>query len=146
MAILRDKAAAEDACQQALYKAWNQPPILEDRSNLQAWMHRVVINECLAVMRRRAVERRALAVRGANRREEQAPDEAMSLREAVLGAVAQLEEPTRTIVVMRIIEERSGKDVMGFLGCSASEVSRRLHDGMEQLRPMLADWHGAKGM
>lgn len=52
----------------------------------------------------------------------------------------QLPEPSRLVVTLRIMEEMSGRQVQDLVGCSAAEVSRRLHSGMDELRKLLADW------
>ena len=58
--VLRDGAAAEDVCQQALLKAWERRESLRDAAALRAWLARVVVTESLYARRRRAVERRVL--------------------------------------------------------------------------------------
>ena len=58
--VLRDAHVAEDVCQQAMMKAWTNRDRLRDPSLLRAWLARTVVNESLALLRRRRVERRAL--------------------------------------------------------------------------------------
>ena len=134
--ILRDRQAAEDVCQQALAKAWERRDELHDDRRLQSWITRVVVNESLQLLRRRARERRSLeqihAVAAPS-----PPGRDMELRETVLAGLAKLPELTRTVVVLRIMQGLSGNEVKQMLDCSASEVSRRLHHGMEKLRDML---------
>ena len=61
----------------------------------------------------------------------------VELRESVLAGLAQVDERVRTVVVMRMMEGLSGNEVAEILGCSAAEVSRRLHEGMDRLRELL---------
>lgn len=51
--ILRDQAAAADACQQALCRAWACRAQLRDPGALGAWIHRAVTNECYGLLRKR---------------------------------------------------------------------------------------------
>ena len=63
-------------------------------------------------------------------------------RDLVLSALAQLPEPIRGVVTLRMMQEMSGNEVSELLGCSALDVSRRLHEGLDQLRRFLADGQG----
>ena len=139
--ILRNAAAAEDACQHALLRAWEQRDAIETSPPaLKGWLARTVINRSLQVVRRSKVERRAVAVRAEALPESVSPLEGNAdRREAVMAAVGKLPDMSRAVVVMRMLEGMSGGEVKDLLGCSASEVSRQLHRGLEQLRGMLAD-------
>ena len=139
--VLRDAHGAEEACQQAMLKAWDQRGRIEP-GKLRAWLARVVVNESLYVARRRKVER-SWADAQAPRHAEPggpAPLEAMATREAVTLAMDRLPETARTVVALRVMQGLSGNEVKELLGCSAAEVSRQLHAGMEQLRGLLAEF------
>jgi len=141
--ILRDAHAAEDACQQALCKAMPKSQELRSDELLRPWLTRVVVTESLMARRRRQLEQRTLA--GQVLRSPNHADGAdWSLREAVLEAVDTLTEPTRAIVVMRLLDGMSGGEVGDVLGYSDAYVSRQLHGGMALLRVALQDWK-AKG-
>jgi RNA polymerase sigma-70 factor (ECF subfamily) len=136
--ILRDVDAAEDACQQAFLKAWQHQGTLQSRESLRAWLAQTVVNESLGVYRRRQTEKRILRQQAQTAtavvQEVVDPGEQ---REEVLSHVSQLPEPIRTVVVLRLLEGLSGNEVKELLGCSAAEVSRRLHEGLDLLREKL---------
>ena len=50
--ILRDRAAAEDATQQALLGIWRDLPALRDPSRFEAWSYRLLVNACYSEARR----------------------------------------------------------------------------------------------
>jgi len=52
-AILRDQADASDATQETLLTAWVQLPRLRNPASFDAWLHRTLINECRARLRKR---------------------------------------------------------------------------------------------
>ena len=139
--VLRDAAAAEDVCQQAMLKAWERRSEVRQADAMRGWIARIVLNESLLVHRRREIERRALACHANGSRSEKghAPEH-LAIRESVLAAMEQLPETTRLVVAMRLMQGLSGNEVKDLLGCSAAEVSRQLHRGMEILRQSLADW------
>ncbi|MEX0654589.1 MAG: sigma-70 family RNA polymerase sigma factor [Phycisphaeraceae bacterium] len=132
--ILRDAAAAEDACQQALLRAWQQEEAIRDVDRIRAWLTRVVVNESLQVLRKRKREREVLADQRVQDNHSGDPGAGLAVRETVRLALDELPEPTRTVVVLRLINGFTGNEVKAMLKCSASEVSRRLHAGMDQLR------------
>ena len=55
-ALLRDHADREDAVQSAIEKAWRKLGTLREESRLQAWLVRILINECYAILRRQTRE------------------------------------------------------------------------------------------
>ena len=55
-------------------------------------------------------------------------------------AMDRLPETARMVVALRVMHGLSGNEVKDLLGCSAGEVSRQLHRGMEQLRGLLAEF------
>jgi RNA polymerase sigma factor (sigma-70 family) len=142
MGILRDAPAAEDACQQALAKAWERRAELRDAAVLRSWLARVVLTESLQMRRRGKIERRVL-VEQAWRPQKQPASADHDLRESILAAMEQLPEQVRLVVALRVMQDVPGNDVKDLLGCSASEVSKQLHRGLEMLKGLLADWKQA---
>ena len=51
--ILRDPELARDAVQEACIRAWRDLPGLRDPDRLDAWLHRLIVNACLDLVRRR---------------------------------------------------------------------------------------------
>ncbi len=143
--ILRNTEASEDVCQQTFLKAWSQRGQIREKTMLKSWLTRVVLNESFQVLRKKKLEKRILnenmKLQPLGNKEEKNFD----MREAVLEALEKLPEPTRTVVTLRVMNGVSGNEVRELLNCSASEVSRRLHDGMEQLRRLLSEWKTKDG-
>ena len=51
--ILRDAELARDAVQETLIRAWRDLPGLRDPDRFDAWLHRLTVNACLDLARRR---------------------------------------------------------------------------------------------
>lgn len=138
--VLRDAQLAEDVCQQALLRAWEERDRIQPGPTLKSWLARTVVNNSLQLVRRGKVERRVMGNQAYVRPGAEGPaGEQEEAREAVLAALNRLPEPTRLVVALRVLEGMAGNDVKELLGCSAAEVSRQLHRGLEQLRGMMAD-------
>ena len=58
--ILRDSELARDAVQETLIRAWRDLPGLRDPYRFDAWLHRLLVNACLDLVRRR--KRRVIEV------------------------------------------------------------------------------------
>lgn len=140
--IVGDAASAEDVCQQVYLKALNARDRIQDPALLAGWLTRVVINESLDVLRVRKRQRKAYEARGEVGWAGPSPasdQESVELREHVASLLERLDEPVRTVVVMRTMQGMSGNEVKRTLGCSAALVSRRLHQGLDQLRKWMAE-------
>ena len=127
-------------------KVWEHQEQLRSRDALRAWLTQTVIRECLSVCRRRRTEGRALErqsrVEPAWEKDDSGRGEH---REKVLASVAELDEPVRTVVILRLLEGMSGSEVKEVMQCSAAKVSRQLHEGMEILRRKLRDYQETAG-
>ncbi len=132
--ILRDAHAAEDVCQQAMLRGWSNRHRLRDSGTLKAWLARTVINDSLAQLRRGKIEQRVLSERAKNERVAEPADAGLAMREHVLARLGELDETVQAVVALRVMEGLSGNEVKELLGCSAAQVSRLLHEGLEQLR------------
>jgi RNA polymerase sigma-70 factor, ECF subfamily len=141
--VLRDASAAEDMCQQAFLKAWKHREMIRDRQMLRHWLARVVINESLQMLRRSRLERDALHRRPIYGMAD--VQDGPALRESVVRAMGELPEAERVVVALRVMEGMSGNEVKALLGCSAAQVSKQLHSGMQRLRLLLEDWREEAG-
>jgi RNA polymerase sigma factor (sigma-70 family) len=136
--ILKNAAAAEDVVQQALLKAWERRGEIEQPTLLKQWLVRSVVNGSLEHLRRRKTEARVLKLRVVAADHETTPSaDRIELREQLLDALSDLPEMSRSVVALRVLEGMSGNEVKDLLGCSAAEVSRQLHRGLEQLRGVM---------
>ena len=55
--LLPCQADCEDAVQEALFKAWARLDSLRDTGRFEAWLMRILINECKMLLRRRRAHR-----------------------------------------------------------------------------------------
>ena len=132
--ILRDPELARDAVQEALIRAWRDLPGLRDPARFDAWLHRLTVNACLDLARRR--RRRVIEV-------ELDPIDgpavsdvsgALADREVVDAAMRRLDERGRAIVVLHYFLGMPLTDVAVTLGIPIGTVKSRLHRALGEMR------------
>lgn len=131
--ILRDRAEAEDATQEAIARAWASWRTLLDKSRFDAWFDRILVNVCRNRMRHVRVLH---VVSLDNAFEVPAADTHGSMlnRLAIEPAFERLTPEQRILVVLRYWRDLSVADIAERLGIPAGTVKSRLHYALESLR------------
>ncbi|MCK6447444.1 MAG: sigma-70 family RNA polymerase sigma factor [Planctomycetes bacterium] len=146
--LVRDPHAADDLVQEAWVAALERPP--EPGTPVQRWFAAVMRNfardRWRANVRRRATERESA-------RPERSRDEALERLDAhalLVDAVRALDEPYRTTLVLRYLDELSPAEVAARTGVPLRTVHTRTTRALEKLRERLdrsagdrAKWLGA---
>jgi len=132
--ILRDPELARDAVQEALIRAWRDLPGLRDPERFDAWLHRLTVNACLDLVRRR--RRRVVEVELDSIDMPTVIDHAGMLadREIVDAAMRRLDEHGRAIVVLHYFLGMPLTDVAATLGIPIGTVKSRLHRALGEMR------------
>ena len=152
--ILRNRQEAEDAMQETLLAVWKGIEKFEGGSSLYTWIHRILINNCLARLRsaRGAKEiglsslaEESIAGERALRDNRVQPgptlEKLIAMRHTIEKALQQIPEEFRIVLLLRDVEELSSKEAAEVIGISDSLVRQRLHRARtvmaEILRPEL---------
>ncbi|UCG53040.1 MAG: sigma-70 family RNA polymerase sigma factor [Candidatus Latescibacterota bacterium] len=138
---------AEDVTQEVLIRLWQNWTKL-DRRRLPAWLSRVTRNACVD----RARQRRAYSLRvvagglGGEMSDgvsvEPSPEaqaETKELREHIRRALTKIEEPYRSIMILREIQEMKYEEIAGALDLPLNTVKSYLHRGRRMLRDQLKE-------
>ena len=132
--ILRDRELARDAVQDTLVRAWRDLPGLRDPDRFDAWLHRLTVNACLDLTRRR--RRRVTEVEIDPIREFGIADETdvLALRDQLDRAMARLEPEQRAVVVLRYWMDLPLPEAAATLGIPLGTAKSRLHRAIAAMR------------
>ncbi|HKJ16558.1 MAG TPA: sigma-70 family RNA polymerase sigma factor [Xanthomonadales bacterium] len=136
--MLRDHAEAEDVCQESFVKLWHHQDRI-DQEKAKPWLMRVIRNGCLDRIRRRKPEGDLQGQAEAS--DAPGPMEDLEQRDTgrrLKAAIEALNEPYRSLVVLRDVQQHSYAEVAGTLDLSMSQVKVYLHRARKQLREELA--------
>jgi RNA polymerase sigma-70 factor (ECF subfamily) len=137
--ILRDPELARDAVQDGLIRAWRDLPGLREPDKFDAWLHRLIVNACLDLARRR--RRRVIEVELTEINSPLLQDHShdSEARELVDGVLRRLDERERAIVVLHYYLGLPLADVSAALGIPIGTVKSRLHRALGLMRVAIAD-------
>jgi RNA polymerase sigma-70 factor, ECF subfamily len=135
--ILRDTELAEDATQEALVRAWRDLPSLRDAERFDAWLHRLTVNACADVGRRRKRWRAEIAVL---RSEPAEADRASELaeRDELERGLRRVTEAQRTVLVLTFYVGLSPTELADALDIPVGTAKSRLHYAIAALKAALA--------
>ena len=153
-ASLGDADRAGDVVQDAFVRAWERLGDLTEPARFGAWFCGIVRNLATDVRRRLRLAPRSetdvLAMSGSNGEtpgviveDRLAPDplDELDRREQqrlVGAAMDELDETTRTVLVLRYYDDQSSREIGELLGLSPAAVDMRLSRARQQLRQKLA--------
>ncbi len=147
--LLSNREEAEDVTQEVLLRLWrHQAGVEEER--LGSWLLRVTRNACYDLLRRRRSEATTNAM--ATSLDDEAtrelasaePDplsraEAADFRRRLLGALGELGEPYKSIVILREVQGLAHREIGEALGIPEVTVRVHLHRGRKKLRERLRE-------
>jgi RNA polymerase sigma factor (sigma-70 family) len=126
--LVGDRAAAEDAVQDAFLSLWHQPPLLRDKTAARSYVLRTIASKAQGKARRDA-RRRALEPVSPESREQ---DWTVDLD--LQAALSRLPPRQRACALLRLLFDFSERDTAEVLGISVGTVKSQTHRAVTQLR------------
>ena len=137
---LGSPADADDIAQEVFVKLWKHWPSVDPDRRL-AWLLRVTHNAVIDFVRRRQTKLAVIdesadaeASPGSTTTDAGAERDAATLNRDLMTAIQQLDDPFRSILVLRDIQGVSYSDIEASLEMSASQVKVYLHRARRKLR------------
>jgi RNA polymerase sigma-70 factor (ECF subfamily) len=128
--MLNDRAAAEDAVQEAAIKAWRKLPTLRDRSAIEPWFLSIVANQCRSVRRGRWW---SVLKFPELRQDSPAPDQAASSLD-LDRALDRLSAEERLPLLLHFYMDMTFDQVGLVVGISMTAARSRIYRALDRLR------------
>ena len=137
--ILRDPELARDAVQEALIRAWRDLPGLRDPDRFDAWLHRLIVNACLDLVRHR--KRRVIEVELSPLDMPTAVDAAASIadRQLLDTALGRLDPGHRAVVALHYLLGMPLPEVAASLRIPLGTAKSRLHYALGAMRTTVTE-------
>ena len=138
--ITRNPEDARDAVQDALVGLYRRWDALPSGDEFEAYVHRTVVNACLAVLRRRPrwlPVARPEQLRAAPVGEDFA--DRVGTSSVVWQLCGELRPAQRAAVVLRFWSDASYAEIAGALGCTETTARSHVHRAIAALRSRLAE-------
>lgn len=143
LAITRTDWDARDACQEAWIAAWRELPRLRDAARFDAWLDRIVVNECRMLLRRRKARVREIRMEEgpdpASEPSTPSPEGRLADADLVRAAFARLSVDQRIVLALHHGDGRPVAEVAHLLGVPAGTVMWRLFNARRALEKALAE-------
>ncbi len=149
LSIVGDQAEANEIIQETFIAALRSLASYEEKKSFKAWLYTIALNLSRSHLRKRkTIERLKNTLTSLFRIETQKqtlPEESaiQNDRQAeVWKALNKLDEPFRTVVVLRYFHELSVAEISEILSVNEGTIHSRLHKARERLRNSLHALHG----
>jgi RNA polymerase sigma-70 factor (ECF subfamily) len=147
MVLSRDRTEAEDLVQETCVRAIQAIESLRPVSNVKSWLFTILRNIWLNRLRRRRTAPKMVELDGDEGTAQTAIEPSKDPhalyvskveRALVRGAILQLSDEFREIIVLREYGDLSYQEIAGILGCPAGTVMSRLGRARSKLRSVLS--------
>jgi RNA polymerase sigma factor (sigma-70 family) len=145
--ILGDPTDAQDAVHDAFERAWLAGPMWRDVSRFDAWVGRIVVNECRDRLRRRH-RRPVTDISDRLNDTLAAPDELRSAidRDEIARAFAVLNPDQQIAIALRFYADLTVEQIAERVSAPAGTVKSRLHHALAAMNAELARTARAGGL
>lgn len=133
--ILQNDSLADDAVQESYIRVYRFRRTIDDTKSLDAWLNRIVINECYRLLERKKRE---------------FPTEHFQIQSGDVDykdlweAVANLDEIHRTPIILKYVEGYTIQEISRMLAVNENTIKTRLATGRRYLRRFLE--HNEEGI
>lgn len=130
--LLQDPDEAEDAVQEAAFKAWRRLGNLHEGSSLRPWFLGIVANQCRSVKRSRW-----WSVTRAEPPEHEAPETDLAASIDLRRALRRIGYDDRLVLVLRYYLDMPFEEIATTLGISPKAARTRVERAIHRLKPIM---------
>jgi RNA polymerase sigma-70 factor (ECF subfamily) len=136
--MIRDKEGAMDAVQNALLRAWRDLPTLRDPDRFDAWLHRLLVNACIDVIRRDRRHRLELVITDTSPMPVvNDATSAIADRDELERGFRHLDPEERAVIVLHHYLDLPLPEVAATLRIPLGTAKSRLYRGLKEMRAAL---------
>ena len=152
--MVNDEEESADLTQEVFLKVFRNIKNYEHTYSFYTWLYRITVNCCIDYMRKRKRQIQGISLSQGHYddssemgKDQDIPDEKFSpdhrmvkleLNQILNGAIAQLSEKLRSIIILKEIEGFSYDEIAVILNCSRGTVKSRLFRARERLKQILS--------
>ena len=137
IALLRDRAAAEDCAQETFERAYRNWRTWRPDAPVEAWLHRIAINVAISDRRHQRLRQAGEMIRRLGR-PTPGPDASMlAERSDLIQAIKKLPTKQAAALVLRHYHGYSNREIAAALGVPEQTVASRLAAARKQLQAVL---------
>ncbi|MGI9610889.1 MAG: RNA polymerase sigma factor [Acidimicrobiia bacterium] len=144
LSVVRDASLAEDVAQDTLVKAWLALPTFRGESSLKSWVLRIARNTAISTIRsNRMIVMDPFTMPEEEPRADGSVERKVENREAMqdfVVALGELDDLSRSVVVLREIEGLPYDEIADVLDVPLSTVKTRLMRARKRLGSALEEW------
>jgi len=141
-AMLGDRAAAEDCCQDAFERAYKKWALWQPIAPAEAWVHRIAINAAVSYRRKMKLREVGEVIRRMGRPEGPPDPQDQVERRDLAEALAKLPPKQAAAIVLRHYHGYTNRAIAQALGIPERTVASRLAIAKQRLRGMLSQSYG----
>lgn len=141
-AMLGDRAAAEDCCQDAFERAFKKWPAWKPIAPAEAWVHRIAINAAVSYRRKMKLREVGEVIRRMGRPEGPPDPQDQIERRDLAEALSKLPPKQAAAIVLRHYHGYTNRAIAQALGIPERTVASRLAIAKQRLRGMLSQTYG----
>lgn len=144
--LLGDPQEAEDAVQDALYKAWRALPHFRGEAKFSTWLYRIVWRVSTDRLRRPASLPLDAELKDVS--EDYDPEsqwEGIEAQREVERALSRLSAPYRAVLTLYYVEDLPVREIAAILQLPVGTVKTHLHRARQALKRALAAQEGGEG-
>lgn len=141
--ILGNEHDALDATQDALIKIYRSFHTYKHKAKFSTWAQRIVTNVCIDKCRQRkenlSIDEHDFILNDQSKNEVEEEMNRKLMSEDIKGAIKQLPEKHRSVVILRYIQELSYKEIADVVDLPINTVKSHLFRARQQLQELLQD-------
>jgi RNA polymerase sigma-70 factor (ECF subfamily) len=137
IAMLRDRASAEDCAQETYERAFKNWKTWKPDAPVEAWLHRIAINVAISDRRHERIRQVGEIIRRLGRPSQGPDPSVVAERSELLAAMKKLPPKQAAALVLRHYHGYSNREIAAALGVPEQTVASRLGAARKQLQAVL---------